>query len=561
MMSRFTAKAHVVTTTLTTEWLNCNRPAMCVACIAILVVFTVSAGAQDNASLTGTVTDPSGAAVVNASITITNVATGRVRNTVSNSTGDYLFANVGVGRYTLEASATGFQKFIRTGIVVNVAQTLEENVAFKVGNTQETVTVEADALQVQSETNEVSSLISGQQVTQLATNGRNVTALAALGMGKSNNLPAYSGANALTSANGISFNGTRTTHNIYLLDGGELNDRGCGGCFSSLPSIDALSEFQTLDSNYGPDYGIGSGGTIAMVIKSGTRKFHGALWEFNRNEDYQANNYFLNQAGKPRPKFRLNIPGGNFGGHIGNNTFFFVNEEWRRQIQGSTPSIANTIAAANFPTLGQPLTYIVPANEKNPPIVPVTQDPAKQALYTADGLTAGQPFPNNTIPANLIDQNAVRELNAGTFPKPNFGTNQYISSIPQTTNVREDVVRLDHNIGSKFQLMGHYLHDAVSQTVYPPLWGNSSYPTVGSAMLNPSWSSTLKMTQTYSPTLLNETSFLFSGNTINLNPVAGPGGSFVQPSGWSTTTFFPTADNFGSRMPEVRLGAPYSTTW
>jgi len=530
------------------------------AVIAVLLTITTASWGQDNASLTGTVVDPSGAAVVNAGISLTNTATGQVRHTTSNSAGDYLFASLGAAVYNFEASASGFQKFTRTGIVVHVAQTLQQNVDFKVGNTQETVTVEADALQVQSESSEISSLISGQQVQQLATNGRNVTALAALGMGKSNNLPAYSGANALTSANGISFNGTRTTHNIYLLDGGELNDRGCGGCFSSLPSIDALAEFQTLDSNYGPDYGIGSGGTIAMVLKSGTKKFHGALWEFNRNEVYQANNYFLNQAGKPRPKFRLNIPGGNFGGHVGNNTFFFVNEEWRRQIQGSTPTVVNTIAAANFPTLGQALTYTVPSNGKVP-VVPVTSDPARLALYSADGLTPGQPFPNNTIPANLIDQNAVRELAAGTFPKPNFGTSQFISSIPQTTNVREDVVRIDHNIATKFQLMGHYLHDAVEQTVFPPLWGNSTYPTVGSAMSNPSWSSALKLTQTYSPTLLNETSFLFSGNTIHLDPTAGPGGSFVQPSGWTGTTFFPVANNFGTRLPEVRLGAPYNTTW
>jgi Carboxypeptidase regulatory-like domain len=530
------------------------------AIVTMVLAFATSAWSQDNASVTGTAIDPSGAAVVNAGISLTNTATGQVRHATSNSVGDYLFTNLGAGVYNLEATAAGFQKFSSTGIVVHVAQTLQQNVEFRVGNTTGLVTVEADALQIQSESSELSSLISGQQVTQLATNGRNVTALAALGMGKSNNLPAYSGANALTSANGISFNGTRNTHNIYLLDGGELNDRGCGGCFSSLPSIDALAEFQTLDGNYKPDYGIGSGGQITMVLKSGTKNFHGALWEFNRNEVFQANNYFLNQAGKPRPKFRLNIPGGNFGGHIGSNTFFFVNEEWRRQIQGSTPNVVNTIAAVNFPTLGQPLTYIVPANGK-PPLVPATNDPAKLALYAADGLTPGQPFPNNTIPANLIDQNAVRELNAGTFPKPNFGTSQFISSIPQTTNVREDVVRIDHNIGSKFQLMGHYLHDAVSQTVYPPLWGNSTYPTVGSAMLNPSWSSTVKLTQTYSPSLLNETSFLFSGNTIHLDPVTGPGGSFVQPSGWTGTTFFALANNFKTRMPEVRLGAPYNTTW
>jgi Carboxypeptidase regulatory-like domain len=530
--------------------------------VSVLLLLATAAWGQDNASVTGTVTDATGAVVANASISLTNTATGQVRQVISNTDGAYLFPTVGVGRYTLEASMQGFQKYTKTDIVVHVDQTLKEDVSLKVGNTQETVSVEADALQVQSETNEVSSLISGQQVTQLATNGRNVTSLAALGMGKANNLPSYSGANALTSANGISFNGTRVTHNIYLLDGGELNDRGCGGCFSSLPSVDALAEFQTLDSNYGPDYGIGSGGTIAMVIKSGSSQYHGALWEFNRNEAYGANNYFVHAAGKAKPEFRLNVPGGNFGGPIGKKTFFFVNEEWRRQIQGSVPSVQNTIPAANFPALGAPLTYVVPAGDKAPPIVPMTTDPAKLALYTADGLTAGNPFPGNVIPANLIDQNAVRELNAGTFPQPNFGTSQYISSIPQPTNVREDVVRIDHNINSKFQLMGHYLHDAVSQTYYPPLWGNSTYPTVGTAMLNPSWSSTLKLTQTYSPSLLNETSFLFSGNTIHLTPVNGPGGTFVQPSGWTATSLFPLSDNRLSRMPEIDLrGTPINTTW
>ena len=222
--------------------------------------------------------DPSGAAIPNASISLTNPATGQVRQTISNNDGIYLFANVGVGNFTLSASAPGFVNYSRTGIMVNTGQTLKEDVNLTVGAAGQTVTVQADALQVQTETNELSNLMSGQQVTQLATNGRNVTALAALGMGKSNNLPLFSGVNALTSANGISFNGTRTTHNIYMLDGGELNDRGCGGCFSSLPSMDALAEFQTLDSNYGPDYGIGSGGTILMVLKQGTHDFHGGVW-------------------------------------------------------------------------------------------------------------------------------------------------------------------------------------------------------------------------------------------------------------------------------------------
>ncbi|WP_446743629.1 carboxypeptidase regulatory-like domain-containing protein [Silvibacterium acidisoli] len=535
-------------------------------CVLMLMLGAIGvAAAQDNATVNGTIQDSTGAVIASAQIALTNAATGQVRSAVSNDVGAYRFANVGVGTYTLSALAPGFQKYTKTGIVVNVAQTLEENISLTVGTQGQTVTIQANALQVQSETSELSTLISGQQVTQLATNGRNMESLAALGMGVSNNLPDFNTVNANTSGNGISFNGTRANHNVYLLDGGEMNDRGCGGCFDFLPSLDALAEFQTLDSNYSPDYGLGSGGTILMVVKSGTKDFHGGLWEFNRNEDYDANNYFTNLAGQARPELRLNVFGGNVGGplwipHVYNDsrkrTFFFVNEEWRRLVLGSTPSIVNTIAASNFPTAGQPLTYSVPSNG-TVPIVPNTTDPAKLGLYAADGLTAGSPFPNNTIPANLIDPNAVLELNAGTFPKPNFGNSQYISSIPQPTNVREDVVRIDHAINSKLELMGHYIHDAVTQTIYPPQWGDSSYPTSGSTMLNPAWGAVFKLTQTYSPTLLNETSFNYADNVVKINPI----GVAAQPAGWTGTTFFPLANNVGARMPEIDLGSPYGTNW
>lgn len=555
-----------------------KRFAMCAAVIAALVAFAPALRGQENATVNGVVTDSSGAVVPNATVSLTNTATGQTRTVTSNSVGAYRFANVGIGQYTLGVSASGFAKFTRTGIVVNVAQTLEENATLTVGSQAQTVTVAAQALQVQTETSEVSTLISGQQVEQLATNGRNIVQLAALGLGVSNNLPSFGGVNALTSANGISFNGTRTTHNIYLLDGGELNDRGCGGCYMVLPSQDAIAEFQTLDSNYSPDYGIGSGGTITMVIKSGTRDFHGEIYEFNRNTDYNANDYFNKQAGNGRPEFMLNEPGGNIGGplfipHVYNTnrtrTFFFWNEEWRRLIQGSSPSIVNTVMNSNFPTAGQPLDYTLPPGDTTAPIVPsLPNNAAYTALETNDNLTPGQKFPTNAngqyvIPANLLDPNAVMEVNAGTFPKPNLANGyQYISSVPQPTYVREDVVRIDHAINSKMQLMGHYLHDAVQPTFYPPLWGDSTYPTVGTAMTNPSYTVVIKLTQTYSPNLLNETSFNYSGNKITLTPVAGPGASFKLPSGWNATSFFPVGDNAGDDMPEIDLqGTPLATNW
>ncbi len=540
------------------------------ALIAVACLITSFAAAQENANITGTVTDPTGAVIPNATVVLENMSTGHTQHSVANSSGIYLFGNLNVGKYNLTVGAKGFRKTTIGGISVNTGQTVTENVTLSIGSASQTITVQAGALHLQTQTNELSTLMTGKQVSQLSTNGRNVTALAALGLGVSNNLPAFSGVNALTSANGISFNGTRASHNIYLLDGGELNDRGCGGCFSSLPSIDALSEFRTLDSNYPPYYGLGSGGVIMMVIKSGTRKYHGELYEFNQNQAYDANNYFTNLAHQARPEFKLNEPGGNIGGplyipHVYNTnrtkTFFFVNEEWRRLIQGSTPSIVNTIAAGNFPTLGQPLNYNVPAGGATP-IVPITSDPAKMRLYASDGLTMGKPFPNNVIPANLIDQNAVREVNAGTFPRPNYGNAQYISSIPTVDNVHEDVVRIDETINSKLQLMGHFLHDGVSETFYPPLWGDSSYPTVGTQMKNPSYSAVISLTQTINPNLLNVTAFDYSGNKITLDPVNGPGGSFVQPNGWTAKTFFPLADNFDSRLPEIDLqGSPLNVNW
>lgn len=547
------------------------RRSLIVLWVFFIAVLCVPSGAwaQENATITGSVVDPSGAVVSNVTITLTNMGTGQVRTSTSNSSGLYDFPSLGVGHYTLGASASGFKSYTKTDIDLNVDQTLKEDVALSVGSSGQTVTIHADALQTQTETSDISTLITGQQVSQLATDGRNVTALAALGLGVASNLPAFAGVNALTSSNGISFNGTRTSHNVYMLDGGELNDRGCGGCFSSLPSIDALSEFQTLDSNYGPDYGVGSGGVILMVLKQGGHDFHGSAYYFNRNEDYDANNYFTKLAGQRRPEFRLNEPGFNIGGPLWiphlydssrNRTFFFVNEEWRRLIQGSSPSTVNTIAAANFPALGQSLNYTIPSNGVAP-IVPAT---SKSGMYPANWVV-GQPIPANadgtiTIPANLIDQNAVLELNQNTFPHPNLGTNQYVSSVAQPTTVREDVVRIDHTINSKLQLMGHYLHDQTSQAYYPPLWSNGSYPTVGSTLLNPSWSATVKLTQTISANLLNETAFLYSGNTIHLDPIAGAGSSYVQPAGWTATSFF-TGNNAQKRLPEIDLGAPYSTNW
>jgi hypothetical protein len=538
--------------------------AIWLAMVALALLTAPRTWAQDNATITGSATDPSGAVVPNAKITLTQTETGVTREATVNNVGAFRFANVAAGSYTLNATAGGYQKFTKTGIVVNVAQTIEQNVNFVVGSESQTVTVQADALQVQTETSETSTLISGEQVRQLATNGRNVVGLAALGLGVSNNLPAFGGIDALTSANGISFNGQRTTHNIYLIDGAEQNDRGCGGCFMNLPSQDAIGEFQTLASNYSADYGMGSGGTIVMILKSGQRQYHGSLYYFNRNTAYNANDYFLKQASPPkgRPVFQLNTPGGNIGGplwipHVYNSsknrTFFFWNEEWRRLIQGSAPAVSNTFWSNNFPTLGA--DYVYTPQGSGVPVVPsIPGNAAYTALETGAGLTPGSPFPAGTttgtyrIPRALVDQNIVRELNSGVFPTanttctgPGGACKQFIISIKQPEYIREDTVRIDHSISPKFQLMGHYLHDAMEKTFFPPLWAGGQ-PTVGTVMQNPSYTAAIKLTQTYSSSVLNETAFFYSGNKIHLTPIPGAGVNISQPTGWSAVSLFPSSN-------------------
>ena len=534
------------------------REFLCLFVFALCAI--VMAGAQENGTITGVVTDQSGAAVPGVTITVTHTSTGEVRTTQSSASGLYEIPGLAVGTYNLKAAKAGFKNYTKTDIVMNVAATVRADIAFQVGSASESITVNATALAVQTDTNEVSSLITGEQVLQLATNGRSMMSLVAVGTGVTNTLPSFNGVSAQGSSAEINFNGMRWDHNNWLIDGGEVYDRGSGGRLDVAVSPDALSEFQTLASNYTPDYGINSGGTVLMALKSGTQKFHGGLWEFNRNDAFDAGYYFFKQQDVPTPELRLNIFGGNIGGPIiKNKTFFFVNEEWRRLVQGANPSVTNTIPAAFFPTAGSNLSYVPLSG--NPLIVPQTSDPAKLAAYSADSLVAGQPFPSvggaYVIPANLLDPNAVLFMGTGAIPKPNTANGtQYIASPKQPTNVREDVVRIDHNFNDKYHLMGHWIHDSMEQTIFPSMWDGDSYVTVGDVFNNPTWGTVIKLTQTLSPTILNETSINVNGNTINISPT----GIYQQPSGWSAVGIF-TGNNTENRLPSISFSGAPNTEW
>jgi Carboxypeptidase regulatory-like domain len=530
--------------------------------------------AQANSNITGIVSDQSGAVVARAKVVLTDPATGATKIVETGETGLYEIAGLNAAKYNLTVTAKGFQTFVQNGVVVNVSATFRVDPKLTVGAESTTVTVEANALTVQSDSNVVSTLINEQQITELATNGRNIVALATLGLGVSGNLPDSNTPTSVGSSFAISFNGLNQAHNIWLIDGGEAYDRGSGGKSSMMPSQDALGEFTVMASNYPPDYGISSGGTISMSIKRGTQAFHGTLFEFVRNDALQAHNYF-DAPGANKPELRLNIFGGNLGGplfipHVYNDnkqrTFFFVNEEWRKIVQGSAPAGIHAIPDSNFITSAQDFTYVAPAyNAGHQIVVPnPAAGTALAAAIAANGLTPGRPFPGNVVPGNMLDPVSLQFNSVGGVPKANVSGDLISVSSKQPTNVREDLFRIDHNINDKWQLFGHYIGDSVSQTYATSIWSGDSYPTVGSNFSNPSWSSVIKLTGSLAPNVLLEAAFNFNGNKISILP---SGNAYQKPSGWAGQSFFPQTSATDDRLPSVNLGSygtafdPWSQPW
>src|SRR6267154_55904 len=314
--------------------------------LLLLVVALVAMPSRtfgQSATVVGTITDPSGGSVAGVTITITSASTGAVKTFTTNESGQYVAADLAIGHYSIKANAAGFKVVEQKDVTLTVGDRLRIDFQMAVGAASETVTVEASAIAVQSDSGELSNLITDKQVAQLAVNGRGIYQLAQLTPGASSQINGFVNTPVGGDSN-VEFNGMRQNHNIYLLDGGEDDDRGGAGGRSTAPSADAIAEFRALTSNYSADYGLSSGGTMTMVLKSGTNKLHASAWEFNRNDAFDARNYF-NPAPQKVAELRLNVFCFNVGvpvtlGKLYNparkRTFFLYNQEWRRLIQGGT---------------------------------------------------------------------------------------------------------------------------------------------------------------------------------------------------------------------------------
>lgn len=523
--------------------------------LILFLVFMASGAfclqAQELASISGIVTDPSGAAIPGVTITVTNQLRGIVvRSLSTNSAGNYSVPDLPVGTYTVRATKTGFAASVRNDIILNVRGEVRVDFRMKVGAVTTQVTVTAPPVHLETQSGSVSQAITARHITEIDTNGRNFVQLATLvpGVAGASLVGSFNVPVGVTANTGINANGERQAHNVFTIDGQQNYDRGCGGCMETIPDQNALQEFKVITSNSQSDVGFGSGAHVQLELKSGTSQFHGQAFEFNRNTTLTAGDFFDNSANKPKPALIFNDFGFNLGGpltvpHHKKNTFFFFEIDWRKIIQGST-------FTPNAPT---PAWETGDFSASSPVIL------NKSAPVACPAGVAGPcyaPFPNNTIPASMINPNALALIKAGFINTANVGT-QFIGSASAPTNVNEQIVRIDHQFSDKTSLMGHYVRNGIVEGFPTTLWSGDSYPTVGTNFLNEPEEALLQLTRSISPSLLNEAMLGWSRQPLTLLPT----GNYQRPAGTNIGRLFPNTPNPDNRIPTINFATPLNTAY
>lgn len=431
----------------------------------------VSARAQaDRGSIVGTVRDPTGAVVPGATVTVTNKATGISLTTVTNNAGEYEALALLPGDYTVRVTASGFQTAIQSGVPIHVQSRVEVDISLKVGSAQQEVTVTAAEPLLQTQTANLGNVVGTQQMVDLPLNGRRYADLALLEPGVQKY---YAAANPAPDR--FSVNGNLEMQNNFMLDGIDNNSNSENLQEFSVqvvqPPPDALQEYRIQTRTYTAEFGTSAGAVVNATIKSGTNQFHGDLWEFLRNDNLDANEFFNNASGVPIGHYVQNQFGGTIGGPIVKDKafFFFDMQDFRAQRAQSEQSVVPTplMQEGNFTELPYSLADSVPSQS---------------------GCVA-----NNVIQSSCI--NPVGHSFAALFPAPNIpgpvsvqgqpgswtGAPNYIfqAAVPNDTWSLDG--RIDTTINRKNNLFGRYSYYHVSRQ--DPPWtsdvvaGNGNFAT------------------------------------------------------------------------------------
>jgi Carboxypeptidase regulatory-like domain len=393
------------------------------------------------AQISGVVTDPSGAAVPSAKITATQTVKNLTRTTVANGDGSYILPELPIGPYKLQVEATGFGTYVQTGITLQVGESPRVNITLTVGQTTEQVQVNSNATMVQTDTTAVSQVIDQQRMVDLPLNGRQPTQLILLS-GAANNIGPANGASDLVSsknyfsADGISVAGGQASGTHYLLDGGEHMD-----LFSNvnlpLPFPDALQEFSVDTSSLSARYGMHAGAVVNTATKSGSNQLHGGLFEFVRNGAANARDYFASS----QDSLKRNQFGGVVGGPILKDKlfgFFGFQQTTTRTAPSSTISFTPTQAV-----LGGDFSQLESAGCQSSGVARTIIDPQ-----------TGQPFANNQVPADRLNQQALNLLKYVPVATDPCGKINY--AIPEPQSEQQFIGRIDNTTSTKNSMFGRY---------------------------------------------------------------------------------------------------------
>ncbi len=453
--------------------------------------------AQQSSAINGAVTDPSGAAIQNATVTLANVGQGTRISAVTNTAGEYSIPGLEAGTYNLEVTALGFQKFEATGVIVRVARKERVDAQLTIGATASEVKVSgSDMGIVQTESPEISFTITGKQITQLVLNGRNFSQLVTLSPGVVNQTGQDEGETGVAGSVEYSMNGGRPQYNNWELDGASIMDNGSNTTLNVYPSVDAIAETEVLTSNYGAQYGRNASGTVQAQTRSGTDRLHGDVYEFLRNNVFNARNYFSQTV----PTYKKHDYGFTIGGPVYiphlytpavNKTFFFYSQEWRHENVPGTffnqqvPSDAER--TGNFsdlcPSSGSPVDT---ANFPDCPVNPAT----------------GSYFTNNQVP---VDPNGQALLVLIPAANSGSGTASFFQASPsQLTTNREELFRIDQVVSEKLRGFYRFIYDSWSTTSTPPTFQSGSFPTVQNSFAGPGIDMVASLTYAASPSLVNE---------------------------------------------------------
>lgn len=475
--------------------------------LAMVCILALAAFAQsDNASISGIVKDPSGAVVTGATVTVTNESIGFERKTTTNESGFYTVPNIQPGFYTVTVEAPGFKKAESTRNRLEAAIPRQVNIDLAVGQVSESVTVEASAAQLNTESATVGKTVEQTQIQNLALNGRNPLFLAVLKPGVRRGSPMNGFSYGLDSG-GLTINGGRSQDSLITFDGAVGIRTRANGTSIGTADADTVQEVQVLTANYSAEFGRSSAGQIRMVTKSGQKDFHGSFYEYFRNNNLDANSWSRNRRASTNfvAPLKFNQFGYNVSGPVmipkvfnesREKVFFlwaqeYVRRRWEDTLQQRVPTAK--MRTGDFSELLAPNIFY-------------TFDPNNPSKYAIKDPTTGAPFANNVIPASQLSPNGIAFLKTYYAPNGSYGSNNWLLVRPGWQNQRKDTVSIDYNpsINQFFK----FRHANYSYTALDT--NRSGFDYAITDWSRPNKTASLGHTWTLSPTMINE--FLVSAS-------------------------------------------------